>query len=62
MRILLAALLAASAIHAQTTGKVHTPDVDLALLTDSTTPKSDRDALFVDLARETAAALHPVAR
>ena len=33
-----------------------------AFLTDSTASKSDRDALFVDLARETAAALHPVAQ
>jgi proline iminopeptidase len=33
MRILVATLLATAAIHAQTTGKVHTPDVDLAYLT-----------------------------
>ncbi len=33
MRILLTTLLVATAIHAQTTGKVHTPDVDLAYLT-----------------------------
>ena len=33
MRILLATLLAATAIQAQTTGKVHTPDVDLTYIT-----------------------------